>query len=87
MNKLDNKIVKDELNQFFSLSGNILEVTGETKRKNATLKILIPNDFAQKLMKQMLGNNQYDDKNNKLLNIQLCWTDTGIIKDTLCQTK
>ena len=33
MNKLDNKNVKDKLNQFFSLSGNILEVTGETKRK------------------------------------------------------
>lgn len=61
-----------ERNQFYSVQYgvNISEIKAKTKRKNAYIKIDIPDEFAEKLLKQLCTNKQ-----EPISGLQLSWID------------
>ena len=52
---------------------NISEIKAKTKRKNAYIKIDVPEDFAEDILKQLALH-----ENEPFKNLQLTWVDTRI---------
>lgn len=62
-------------NQFYGLQYgyNILEVKAPSKRKSGYIKIALPNNFTEDLLKQLCSNNS-----SPFSDLQLSWHDNRI---------
>lgn len=62
-------------NQFYSLQYglNILEVKAPTKKKSGYIKVALPSDFTEDLLKQLCSNNF-----KPFSDLQLSWYDNRI---------
>jgi len=57
-------------NQFLNCNSFIQEIAAKTKKKSARITITIPDELAEKLMKQMVG-----VEDGSISGLQLTWLD------------
>ncbi len=60
-------------NRTVDVKSNILEISAETEKKTAWVKISVPEDFAQALMRDWLGAEERHE--NSIVNVDLKWKD------------
>lgn len=63
-----------DINRNLSVKANTIEINAATSKKNAWIKVMVPDDFAKALMRDWMGN-EVEGASMSLENVMLVWKD------------